>query len=697
MGTVVIDRRILVDEADLLTDWSSPVRGESLALFSADPGPVEASDSIGMAVSEEFSDLVHTLAAATDLSDTLIYIWILANGTMDTTLNGGIAGILDDGTNEIGFHLAGSDTAAFRHEKGPVGWQCLLLDTTLLPFANTALAGATVSLDLANITAIGSMFTTLSKALGGAENCFTDIIRFGIDGINITDGTSGEPATFTEVAAIDRSTNTVTAYGAVRELGSGLFGCQSPFTIGDELANTYFESLNDTFSFEDRNIGTSRYFINIASNSTANTTTFKMGNKVGSTGGSDGSLITCPAGVGAAFDGSEANINEVLIYGSTLTGFENGLLFSANVTNAPNHEIFATVFSGCGQIDPGLIQFKNDSIIASTDINGAVLLDADGTGTWSELSYSGTVTGGYGIRITDTGTYDFNNITFTGFGPDANANAAVFNVSGGEVTLNILGGDSPTVNNSAGSTTIINNAVTVSIEGVTEGSACKIVANETVGTITIGDVILEELANISGIASTTLNYESAFNPSGLDVITRVRGSGLPNAALQDDNGSFTDETSNANSSTNDDMSLLPVVPVVNEDRYLFGHTEKFDSLKLELSTIGTGGFTITWQYWNGAWTNLTGVSDGTNSFSSSGLNIVSWIIPGDWATSTEGGLGPFFYVRAAYTAGSVTQVPQGRKVKLNTTRFRPFNQDRIITSDGLTVIATWIEDTIASF
>jgi len=694
VAITITDNRVLVDEADSTTGWSSPTAGESLTLFSTAPSPVEATDSIGMAVSIETSDLVHTITAA-DLQDELVYVWILANGTMDTVVNGGMAAILGDGTDEIGFHLAGSDASGFRHEEGPVGWQCLLLDTTALPFANTALAGSSGALDLGNVTQIGAMYKTVSKALGGAQNCFTDIIRYGANGVIITDGTSSDPATFNEFAATDRSTNTGTAYGIVRELGSGLYGCQGPITFGDSLSNTYFESLSETFSFEDRNIANNRYFFRVVSNSTANTTTFKLGNKVGATGGSDGTSLIVPATVGASFDATDGNVDQVLIYGSTFSGWEGGLTFSTNTD--PTAEIFATTFAGCGQIDPGVAQFKNNAIVNSVNFDGAVLLDADGSNNWADLAFTSS-SNGYGIRITAEGTYDFTSISFTNFGPDNNANAAVFNATGGNVTINVLGtGDTPTVNNSPGSNTAINNAVTLRIEGVTEGSACKIVANETVGTVTIGDVLLEELANSSGIAENTLNYEGAFDPSGLDVIARVRASGLPNAAILDDNGTFTDETSNANSSTIDDMTLLPTTPVVNQDRFLFGHSEQFDKLKLDLSTAGTGGFTITWQYWNGAWTNLSGVTDNTSSFSTSGENIVNWTLPGDWVTTTINGQGPFYYVRAAYTAGAVTIVPQGRKVKLDTTRYRPFNQNRTVTNDGLTVTATWVEDTIASF
>ena len=151
--------------ADATTGWSSPVAGESLNLFTSAPDPVELSGCLGIAVSTETSELLLTISS-TDLTGTLIYVWILANGTMDTLANDGIGMVVGDGTDTIAFQEAGSDVAAFRHEEGPVGWQCLLLDTANLP-TGLALRGVVGNLTLTAITEIGANFVTLSKALGG--------------------------------------------------------------------------------------------------------------------------------------------------------------------------------------------------------------------------------------------------------------------------------------------------------------------------------------------------------------------------------------------------------------------------------------------------------------------------------------------------------------------------------------------------
>ncbi|MCK5432427.1 MAG: hypothetical protein KAJ03_06765, partial [Gammaproteobacteria bacterium] len=391
MALTITDNRTLVDHADATTDWSSPVAAESLNLFTADPDPVEATGCIGMAVSEETSDISHALAASADLSDSLVYVWVLANGTMDTLVNGGVAIILDDNTDAVGFHVAGSDVAGFRHGEGPVGWQCLVIDTTRLPANTTLLAGTEANLTLTAITDIGAMYKTLSKALGGGSNCFTDTIRYdsGSQGVTMTAGTDADPGTFDDIATADRSTVSGTAYGILRELGSGLYGCQGSMTFGDTAgtAASLFRDKNATVVFEDRNIGNARYKFTVQGNATGETT-FQLGTKVGSDDGVDGGTIEVPLGVGGEFVASDVDLDFLLLYGATLKGFVNGITFSSDATNGPNHEIFGNRFVNCGQIDAGEAQYKNNTFVDSIGQDGgAILLLTDEAGT-AGLSFS---------------------------------------------------------------------------------------------------------------------------------------------------------------------------------------------------------------------------------------------------------------------------------------------------------------------
>jgi hypothetical protein len=133
------------------------------------------------------------------------------------------------------------------------------------------------------------------------------------------------------------------------------------------------------------------------------------------------------------------------------------------------------------------------------------------------------------------------------------------------------------------------------------------------------------------------------------------------AAIADDGAVYTDETTEANDATAGDLTLLPPVPVAT-DAYLVGMSYPFRRLNLVVDTAGVGAYTVTWKYWNGAWTNLSGVTDGTSGFKSTGGGEVSWTVPGDWATTTINSQGPFYYIRAEVDAGGVTTVPTGSSI-----------------------------------
>ncbi len=507
--------------------------------------------------------------------------------------------------------------------------------------------------------------------------------------------------------------------------------------------------------------------------------------------------------------------------------------------------------------------------------------------------------------------------------------------SGADITIAAQEGSNPgatefenTGSPTAG-TVAVTNAVTVRVQGVTEGAAVSVLANETVGTQRAGDIIMEKLADSTGVAQITdFNYEGAFDPSGLDVVVKARQAGLPNGAKVSDNGTFTDFTPEVNSSAlgfgagfggtseylsrggdltgisdsavgtlsfwfkrnatgtqqvimqddnatsrflceftagNDirlvgrntsgtivldietttaitdttswhhcliawnlttsntsfiyidgaedttrtthtssstldlttnvtdwgvgdrpdgsgnnfngelaefwftttyldptvaknrrefytvnglpayvgangaqptgtaaliylggtsrfttwqtnrgsgggftengtltdagnvtDVNMYPTTPVIDQDSFYIGHAEQFAGIKLDLVVAAGGSPTITPQYWNGAWVNLSGVVDNTSNLTTTGTNKITWTLPGDWAESTEDGAN-MFWMRLLFDAGTMTTNPEVRKISVNVNRYLPFTQDRTITSSGLTVVATWVRDTVGSF
>ncbi|REK56945.1 MAG: hypothetical protein DWQ49_09565 [Bacteroidetes bacterium] len=111
---------------------------------------------------------------------------------------------------------------------------------------------------------------------------------------------------------------------------------------------------------------------------------------------------------------------------------------------------------------------------------------------------------GHAFEITSTGSVDFDNLTFTGFGADGENDAAIFNDSGGAVTINVLnGGDTPTVRNGTGASTTINNAVTVTTT-VKDANDLSNIQNARVylQVDDFGDLPFEETVTITRSATT---------------------------------------------------------------------------------------------------------------------------------------------------------------------------------------------------
>jgi len=405
------------------------------------------------------------------------------------------------------------------------------------------------------------------------------------------------------------------------------------------------------------------------------------------------------------------------IYGSTFVGahemYVGGVLVQNDADITVNTTWISSLVSSCDVFYGGDESFNasvvNLEVIRCTFVNGTTTYDVY-TNDTTQFKYCSFVFGtGHAINVDASGygsaaipaTQELKGNTFDGFGADGTTTAALWNQGGKAVTFNITdGGDIPTVRTTGvGTSTTLNNAQPIVVSGLTEGAAVKVIADETVGTVTKGDVIFEGLADASGDISTTINYESAFNPSGLDVIVRARQQGLPNYAIFFKDGSYADQTTAANSSTVDDMTFLNGAPA-SAGEYYFGMSEQFFRMKIDVSQAGVGTYTGSWQYWTGSvWIDFSGTVDGTNNFKNSGLNYIelgglSTLWP---KTTINSVYGPSYFVRWRYASGTVTTNPLGRKASCDVTRYLPFTQDRIITSTGLTVFANWTVDSISTF
>jgi len=172
---------------------------------------------------------------------------------------------------------------------------------------------------------------------------------------------------------------------------------------------------------------------------------------------------------------------------STTYALTSGTIQSSNVSGATNRPDFivtgtngSLTLTDCNLLGMRLIDFTSTCTISggvldaleitqgSSDIGGAeirtrsasqvAVIDDPTFGTTTGLNNIDfkQVGSGHAIEITTPGSYTFTNITFTDYGGTAGSNlttdtgandAAILNSSGGLVTINVSGGDSPSVRN----------------------------------------------------------------------------------------------------------------------------------------------------------------------------------------------------------------------------------------------------------
>jgi len=105
-------------------------------------------------------------------------------------------------------------------------------------------------------------------------------------------------------------------------------------------------------------------------------------------------------------------------------------------------------------------------------------------------------------------------------------------------------------------------------------------------------------------------------------------------------GAWVDETEDAKSTIANDVGLPPYqATTVGDAIYIGDDYFEPDRIRVEVSTAGVySDISLEWQYWNGSWTPLPGVVDGTSFFTLTGKRWVRWTRVTDWEQSEVNGV-----------------------------------------------------------
>lgn len=648
-----------------------------------------------------------------DFSDQTIYMAVKDN-LFDELAVAGAMIVLGDGTDRIGYTVGGRDAVGMPYANQYAIFKLDGSDAAATPGTvdvdHHLFAGVEANLAFANITIVG--FGTLhgSKAQGAIPNVFLDNFRYIANdslAASITGGTVGTPETMADVVGDDET------------VGAGMFanpfGSQfiifAPTEWGDSgAADSYFEGIDEQWYFMgdnsgSRSVGLTHFPMQVVGNGTS-TNSFELTR-----------VVIVNTGQRAQLDLSDVNVDTLNLTGVTFDGLDT-ITFPAN---SATKDMTDLIFNDCGQVYFDDVDVDGATFNGTTDALGAILWDAGVTEeNQINLIFNSDATG-HAIEISlNTASLTTFNITgyeVTGYettsdGSTGNTVFLVDNALDGDVDINVVDGVGTfSYERAAGYTGIVtvNQAATVIFQGMTEGSSVKLIANETVGSVTVGDTLFEGRADLDGLITYVHNYEG-----DLDIIVRARNSGIAVAAIADDGGAFTDETDEANDVTTNDVNLLPATPVVG-DAFYYGHTERFNRVKADVTDANGTGSVMQWDYWSDnpvpGWltiglSNITGnlrYENAANEVIDFGtiLQIAEKTGLASMALTTINGQGPFYYVRSRLdTLGSANQT-RARRLQIDATRYLPFPQSgdaiRTILSTGLTETVPWVVDSIAKF
>ena len=452
----------LIDDADTnTTNWDKFGAGgqvsadEDIYIQDSNPGTAEQK-AVVTTVGTAAVGLQYNGGDSTSLWGAQDHLFVWANYTapakLETTASGGQRICFGNQGNTVDSFFVGGSEAEYI----PGGWRCLVASP------NQTVQNGT----------IGTPYTSFGAAGLGAEgvgkdNFLVDVIRYGT-GLQIVDGDTTNPGTMKSFT--DVNDNISNQYGVVRAQGAGA-SIQGEVSIGHTDAtstDTYFNDSNYAIFVPNKNPLSATSDFATLDNFTgvrilgSGTTSILTNFGFSTDDDYDKGYFSCQPSYPFSYASGVVPAS-VELDGCT---FQNwGQTQLSGLTTATN-----TTWISCEAIT--LNSGTLDQCTVETGIGGTYVFAGSTPDNISNVSFIGGGTGGgHGLEITASGSYDFVNNSFSGFGGDNTNDAAIHvNGAGVDVTLNISGADAtsePTYKlTGAGATITYVTAVNVNVTGL---------------------------------------------------------------------------------------------------------------------------------------------------------------------------------------------------------------------------------------
>ena len=307
---------------------------------------------------------------------------------------------------------------------------------------------------LTNVTQVGGGFTTITSIMGSFNNVQLDQMTIGL-GVRADGGTVGTPNTFETVRSSDEDTNKWGWWGS----SNGAVIAKGKLFIGPSTgaATSIFTDTAFTVIFARENVSST--FYEISTRGAGTDVTWELG----SISSAAPTIARWNLTVGSTTN-SFTDINSVLKGAGTFTLNASSSLVGTTFINSTSLIQSGSSIDGC-------------TILSANVAAGGSFITSNNPSNISDCTFE--YNAGHAIRITKTGSYTFSGNTFTNYLANDTSGSAIFNNTGGPVTMSIVNATSPTVRNSAGSTTLISADVAVTLTGMKDNTEVRVFDNST--------------------------------------------------------------------------------------------------------------------------------------------------------------------------------------------------------------------------
>jgi hypothetical protein len=315
------------------------------------------------------------------------------------------------------------------------------------------------------LSAVTKFLFLQTNPLGAGALNMSQLVQ--VTGVRLAGGSSSVPATFADLVSV--LNGFVLAFAP--QLGPAAIMCYVPIQIGGAKA-VALDASNFAIQFPRRAAQTTGY---LDFHVDENVVGFIFDGQSGDVIKLRSGLIASDSKFKFEFLSSVSASATWDFYGLTIIGATPTL---RNIGTSASAGFRSMSFIDCDQIVQNGATLTACTVDDTLHATAALLSDDPGKIASCTFLSGGTK---HAIEITTAGTYAFVGNVFSGYAASngSTGNEAIFNNSGGAVTLNVSGASAPSVRNGSGASTTVNANVTVTLTGLKNPSEVRVFAAGT--------------------------------------------------------------------------------------------------------------------------------------------------------------------------------------------------------------------------